>query len=70
MSEPHGLRRNGKPWRLIKHLACCKHARFTPVPDDAQIFDLGAMSRLVELGYVHEGTCLLTEKGAEVAARL
>ena len=24
MAEPHGLRRGGKPYRLLRHLMCCK----------------------------------------------
>lgn len=70
MAEPHGLRRGGKPYRLLRHLMCCKRNGFMPTPADRQIFDVGAVSRLVDLGYLHEDTCLLTVTGKEVAERL
>ena len=67
MAEPHGLRCGGKPYRLLKHLLCCEVARFGLNEADAQIFDLGALSRLSELGYILSDRPALTAKGDQHA---
>ncbi len=69
MPEPHGLRRGGKPARLLRHLYLCEAARMGLTEADTPIFEAGAVVRLTELGYVTPALNL-TEQGRNVAQSL